>query len=324
MAYVSNMAKDLAFDQREFPCIIQNDGSVTTLEQAKEWIKTNLDALKKELNATGAILFRGFPVDSPQTYDAFFATFGYGNFTYKESLSNAVRINHTEYVFTANEAPKDVEIYLHNEMAQTPIYPNIISLFCESAAEEGGATAVCRSDLIYDRLVAEMPEETNKLEQMGIKYTTVMPSEDAPSSGQGRSWKSTLSVDSVEQAEARLTNLGYSWVWNEDGSLAAQTGALPAIKSFEEGRKVFFNQIIAAYMGWKGVRENPSKALCYGDGSAFSKEFLEKIVEISRELAYDIAWQDGDVAIVNNHLAMHGRLPFKGDRPRKVFVVLGK
>jgi len=235
-----------------------------------------------------------------------------------------VRINHTERVFTANEAPKNIEIYLHNEMAQTPFYPNIISLFCESAAEKGGETILCRSDFIYEKLHSKEPELTEKLERAGVKYTTLMPLSDDPETGQGRSWKGTLSVSSVSEADKKLESLGCVWQWMYDVSLKAQTAALPAIRSLDDGRKVFFNQIIAAFSGWKGVKENPSSALCFGDNTGFSKDFLDTIVDIAKQHSYNLSWQDGDVAVVDNNLAMHGRLPFSGDRKRKVLVVLGR
>lgn len=323
MPYISTMLADLKYSEKEFPTIIVNDGSITSLAQAQTWVENNLESLEKELNCTGAILFRGFPITDAQSYDAFFSAFNYPNFTYKESLSNAVRINHTEYVFTANEAPKEVEIYLHNEMAQTPIYPERISLFCEKSALEGGETAICRSDSLYSALLAAEPALMNKLEKTGIKYTTCMPAEDSPESGQGRSWRGTLNVDTVDQAEAKLQQLGYSWQWAEDGSLKAQTAALPAIRELNGGRKVFFNQIIAAYMGWKGVKASPEIALCFGDDSNFSKAFLDSMVNLAEEITFDVPWQDGDVAVVDNNLAMHGRRPYSGDRKRKVLVVLG-
>jgi len=323
MPYTSSMLVDLKYSEQEFPTIVVNDGSVETIEQAKLWVTENLESLKKELGCSGAILFRGFPIADAQGFDEFFAAFEYPNFTYKESLSNAVRVNHTEYVFTANEAPKDVEIYLHNEMAQTPIYPGIISLFCENAADQGGETVICRSDFVYKRLLASEPKLTAELEAKGIKYTTMMPAQDAPESGQGRSWRGTLSVESIAEAEEKLGSLGYSWQWNEDGSLSAQTSALPAIRGLKAERKVFFNQIIAAYSGWKGVKDNPSKALCFGDDSEIPKHFLDTIVSIAHDASYNLLWQDGDVAIVDNNLAMHGRLPYSGDRKRKVLVVLG-
>ncbi len=323
MPYISNMLDQLEYSQQHFPTIITNDGSITNSAQLEQWASENLPTLKKELSCTGAILFRGFPVADAVGYHNFFSAFDYPNFTYKESLSNAVRINHTEYVFTANEAPKEIEIYLHNEMAQTPIYPEIISLFCEHAADHGGATTICRSDEIYSRLLIEEPELTEKMEHHGVKYTTLMPAQDSPESGQGRSWRGTLSVETTAQAEDKLRSLGYTWQWHDNGSLSAQTAALPAIRTLEDGRKVFFNQLIAAYMGWKGVKENPATALCFGDDSELGKGFLDTIVSIAKSLSYNVEWQDGDVAIVDNNIAMHGRQPYSGDRKRKVLVALG-
>ncbi len=323
MPYTSTMGAGLKYSEQHFPTIIGNDGSAKTIGQSKLWIKENLESLKRELGCTGAVLFRGFPVSSAKDFDAFFSAFDYQNFTYKESLSNAVRVNQTEFVFTANEAPKEVEIYLHNEMAQTPVYPGIISLFCEETAYQGGETAICRSDFIYSQLLTVEPALTKKLEELGVKYTTAMPDQDVPESGQGRSWRGTLSVDTIAQAEEKLGSLNYSWQWNEDKSLAAQTTALPAIKTLENNRKTFFNQMIAAYLGWEGVKENPAKALCFGDDSAIPKSFLDAIVTIAQSLSYNIKWQNGDVAIVDNNLAMHGRLPYFGERKRKALVVLG-
>lgn len=323
MTYSCSMLADLEFNRDNFPSIIVNDGSISTLEQARSWISNNRDILKKELACTGALLFRGFPVTDAVSYDSFFSAFGYNNFTYEESLSNAVRINYTELVFSANEAPKDVEIYLHNEMAQTPVFPNIISLFCEKTADTGGATILCRSDTVHEKLALAEPQLVEKLAREGVKYTNTMPSGDNPDSAQGRGWQSTLSVTTKEQAEEKLQGLGYRWHWHEDGSLSAQTRALPAIKSVDGDRRVFFNQIIAAYQGWKGVKEDPSVGLCFGDDSAIPKQFLDTICEIAAETAYDLMWQAGDVAVVDNHLSMHGRRPYGGDSVRRVLVTLG-
>ena len=150
-----------------------------------------------------------------------------------------------------------------------------------------------------------------------------MPGEDNRESGQGHSWKSTLSIETVEQAEEKLARLGYSWEWQQDGSLKATTGKLPAVRTLDCGRQVFFNQIIAAYMGWSGVREHHQDTLRFGDDSEIPKAWLEEIAELSEDYVYDVAWQAGDVAMVNNNLAMHGRRPYGGESKRQVLVALG-
>lgn len=309
-----------------FPSVIVNDGSVTSLSQCKSWVSDNMKELERQLKSSGAILFRGFPVDSAETFDAFSNAFAYPNFTYKESLSNAVRINFTKRVFTANEAPKDVEIYLHHEMAQTPISPSKVFFFCKSAADKGGATPLCRSDMLFAELAKKAPDLAQNFADKGLKYTSHMPAEDDHKSGQGRSWKSTLSVESKQQAEHKLAELGYSWSWMEDSSLKATTPVLPAVVDLggADGKnvKVFYNQLIAAYMGWKGVKENPASAITFGDGSHIPIAALELVASLAAQFTFDLPWQDGDVALVDNYMAMHGRKPYSGDRRREVLVAL--
>ncbi|MFQ3197321.1 MAG: hypothetical protein ACI8R9_000937 [Paraglaciecola sp.] len=305
-----------------FPRVVLNDGSLKTLSDCSQWIAQHKVELEAELKASGAILFRGFPLDSAETFDEFSNAFGYPNFTYKESLSNAVRINFTERVFTANEAPKDVEIFLHHEMAQTPISPSKVFFFCKAAADEGGETPLCRSDLLFTQLKLQAPKLAEDFINKGLKYTTHMPSEDDALSGQGRSWKSTLSVESQGEAEAKLKALGYSWVWTQDGGLRATTPVLPAVVALDNGTEVFYNQLIAAFMGWKGVRENPSSAITFGDGTAIPVEVLQLATDLAKKYTFDLPWQDGDVALVDNYMSMHGRRPYSGARKREVLVAL--
>lgn len=149
-----------------------------------------------------------------------------------------------------------------------------------------------------------------------------MPAASDEQSGQGRSWKDTLSVTSVEDAETKLAELGYTWKWQADGSLMTTTPVLPAVRQLENGMEVFYNQLIAAYMGWEGVKENPSKAITFGDGSAIPVEALKLIVDLSKAFTFDVCWQEGDVALIDNKTTMHGRRPFDGEKKRQVLVAL--
>jgi len=316
------LSDQLEFGCSVFPRAVINNGKCKSVNDFATWLNTHIETIETELTRSGAILFRDFPVTSAETFDAFSAAFNYPSFTYQESLSNAVRINFTERVFTANEAPKDVEIYLHHEMAQTPVSPDKLFFFCKSAADAGGATPICRSDKLFSALSAKAPELAKEFADKGLIYTTQMPDLDDAESGQGRSWRSTLSVENTEQAEQKLKELGYTWLWMDDGSLRASTPVLPAVRTLENGTQVFYNQLIAAYMGWRGVRENPSSAITFGDGSHIQAKDLKMIVELSKEFTYDIKWQDGDVALLDNKMTMHGRRPFTGERKRQVLVAL--
>lgn len=293
-----------------FPAVVTANGT----RNLASWIGANKAAVDETLKAAGAVLFRGFDVPGHDDFDAVVGSYGDENFPYAESLSNAVRVNLTPRVFTANEAPPETAIFLHHEMAQTPIYPSKLFFYCAIAPDGGGATPVCRSDWLLERLEAEVPDVVAKFETLGVRYTNVMPAENDAGSGQGRSWKSTLSVETREAAEARLKELGYEWAWLEDGSLRATSPSLDAIRTLADGRRVFFNQLIAAWRGWKDRRNNPSKSVMFGDGSPIEDAHMDAAVRISDEISADVAWQQGDVVLVDNFLVMHGRRPFQGKR----------
>ncbi len=292
----------------EFPGIIPGGGDLAA------FLSVNKGAVDAALADAGALLFRGFDVPDPTAFDAAIAGYGEEGFTYEDSLSNAVRTNVTSRVFTANEAPPTTEIFLHHEMAQTPLYPSKLFFYCEVAAAAGGATPLCRSDWVLTRLASEAPSFVDRVASEGVRYTNVMPGDDDAGSGQGRSWRSTLSVSDTAAAEERLGQLGYSWEWQADGSLRATTPALPAVRTLPDGRRSFFNQLIAAFRGWADSRNDPNRAITFGDGTPIEATDMEPAIRLADELTHDLAWQAGDVALIDNFAVMHGRRPFKGKR----------
>jgi len=301
-------------DEKPFPLVLQCRRPEADLATVCEWVARHADQLDRQCHAHGTILFRDFPLHSDQDFDRFVTAFGYPNFPYKESLSNAVRVNRTERVFTANEAPPEVTIYFHHEMAQTPVYPSKLFFFCEQPADEGGATPLCRSDVVFARLQEECPQFAADCETKGLKYSNVMPAHDDAASGMGRSWQSTWRAENREAAEARMAALGYTAEWLDDGCLRATTPVLPAVRSLSDGRKSFFNQLIAAFKGWKDERNDPTKAITFGDGSPLDRQAVERATEIAYEVAFDVPWHAGDVALVDNLVVMHGRRTFSGTR----------
>jgi len=297
-----------------FPLALACQSPDMSLVAACDWLHERRDELLAEAAEHGAVLFRGFPLATPEDFDVFVAAFDLRNFPYEESLSNAVRIVKTPRVFTANEAPPNVNIYFHHEMAQTPMYPSRLFFFCEQPAAEGGATPLCRSDILWERLSQRCPQFAKDCEAKGLKYTNVMPTENDPTSGMGRGWQSTLRAATRDAAEQRLRGLGYSWEWLPSGDLRATTPVLPAVLPLGDGRKSFFNQLIAAFQGWKDTRNDPSKAITFGDGAPLDRDAVNVATELAEELAFNVPWQRGDVALVDNFVTMHGRRTFTGTR----------
>ncbi len=303
-----------SYSDSVFPTLIINEERELDLPSSIAWVKRERQRLFDMLSSSGTVLFRGFPLSAPEDFDAFVEAFDEPGFTYKESLSNAVRVNLTDRVFTANEAPPEVGIFLHHEMAQTPLFPSKLYFFCETAADTGGETPVCRSDILLDKIKELDPEFVQTCRDKQVKYSLIMPDADDPESGQGRGWQSTLGVDTREQAEVRLEKLGYSWKWLGDGSLRTTTPALPAIREADNGREAFFNQLIAAFLGWADTSHTGIHKIAFGDGSAMPEATMQKVCDLAEELTVNLPWQAGDVALVDNFQVMHGRRPFVGRR----------
>ncbi len=308
-AFIRSMTDDMAIkNPHDFPTIISGDGDLAG------YLAAHKLAVDEKLQTNGAVLFHGFDVPGAPEFDAAVAAYGEANFPYAESLSNAVRVNVTNRVFTANEAPPSTSIFLHHEMAQTPVYPSKLFFYCEIAPEEGGATPLCRSDILFELLQQKQPELVSDFTVKGVRYTNIMPGEDDAGSGQGRSWRSTLSVGERDAAEVRLQSLGYDWQWMDKGSLRVTSPKLDAVRTLGDGRQVFFNQLIAAFRGWSDKRNEASKSVAFGDGTPITRVDMAAAIEISDALSYDLKWQAGDVALVDNFLVMHGRRPFEGKR----------
>lgn len=160
-------------------------------------------------------------------------------------------------VFTANESPADQLIPFHHEMAQSKTNPGTLLFYCQTPAQRGGETPIVLSSLVAE------------LEEKGVRYVRVLPEEDDASSAIGRGWKSTFAVQTREEAEAVGRSMDMELEWLPSGGLLKTTTAVMAATKKDDragGKTAWFNSILAAYTGWKDSRNDPTKAVVFGDG----------------------------------------------------------
>lgn len=299
----------------------QTTAFVTT-DAVAEWVARNQSQLVGLAQRHGAILLRGFcpPLSTAADFDAVGKAFGLDEFPYIGGAAPRTVI--TGSVFTANESPADQLIPFHHEMAQSKTHPGTLFFYCQKPPPEGGETPIVLSNLVYERIKEEFPEFAAELEAKGVRYVRVLPEEDDPSSAIGRGWKSTFAVQTKKEAEKVGRSMGMELAWlpcgdsNSSRLLRTTTAVMPATKKDPraEGKTAWFNSIVAAFTGWKDERNDPRKAVVFGDGKQLDAEVLGRCLEIMNELAVAFRWERGDVLVVDNWVTLHSRNSFQGER----------
>merc|ERR1719183_577274 len=226
-------------------------------------------------------------------------------------------------VFTSNESPPSEPIPFHHEMAQLENPPQFLFFYCDVEAKEGGETPIIISNQVYRYFSETHPEFCKKVEELGIRYTRIMPEVDDSDSAIGRSWRNTFLVETKEEAEEKMRAAGTTWTWREDGELYTQTAAIPAIRTDSRtDKKLFFNSLVAAFMGWQDVRNDRFTSVHLGDGSPVDREALEDMAAWMSEAAVAFQWKKGDVLIIDNRVALHSRKSYTP--PRRILAAIGR
>lgn len=294
----------------------------TSTAAVADWIARNRSQLVQRAQAHGAVLLRGFcpPLATAADFDTVCGAFGLDPFPYVGGAAPRTVVSGS--VFTANESPADQLIPFHHEMAQSRTHPGTLFFYCMTPPARGGETPIVLSNLVYERVRSRFPEFVRELEDKGVRYVRVLPEHDDPSSAIGRGWRSTFAAASRSEAERAGREMGMELEWldgeGEEGSLLLKmtTAVMPAVKRDPRagGKTAWFNSIVAAFTGWKDARNDPRRAVVFGDGSPLGAEVVGACLDIMDELAVSFEWQRGDVLMVDNWVTLHSRKSFVGER----------
>ncbi|XVF86708.1 hypothetical protein PTKIN_Ptkin18bG0063600 [Pterospermum kingtungense] len=305
-----------------FPSVLSPNpaSSPPSLPVFAKAIKSQKPFLDSLLLKSGAVVFRGFAVETAKEFNDVVEAFGFEELPYVGGA--APRTNVVGRVFTANESPPDQKIPFHHEMAQVPEFPSKLFFFCEVEPGSGGETPIVLSHVVYERMKEKYPEFVGRLEEHGLIYTRVLGEGDDPSSPIGRGWKSTFLTTDKRVAEERAAKLGTKLEWIGDG-VKTIMGPIPAVKyDKSRGRKIWFNSMVAAYTGWEDARNDPVKAVTFGDGKPLPADIIYDCLKILEEESVAIPWKKGDVLLIDNWAVLHSRRPFAP--PRRVLASLCK
>ncbi|KAJ5632581.1 hypothetical protein N7490_008920 [Penicillium lividum] len=282
----------------------------------------------KRLAQHGALLFRGLPIYNAEDFSKFAHAFGYKP---HEIIGIVVdRPLLAPNVSPANEAPKEVLIYNHNESPQVPHAPEYIFFYGHHTPEKGGESPISSSLEIFNRAQREIPKFVTELAEKGILSRVTYKNEKQYEGGstlRQAFGKEIVEGDDIEtrraKIEAQIARYGRgkhtTWEWTDDSLVL--THRLPGIRTQPGTNLPTLFTGLASY--WKnsqvniGARKNVTQQL-FGDGTVIPEKYLAHLAKITDEVRVLHRWQEGDVLVFDNVIAQHGREPWEGEQTDRV------
>ena len=283
------------------------------------WAAARRPWIEALLHRHGAILFRGFGIVSPEAFEAFAGSVCDELFD-ENGEHEAVSGN----VYTPVFYPPGRRLLWHNENSFNHSWPTRILFCCARPASAGGETPLADSREIYRRLD---PGLRRRFEEKGVLYMRHY------GTGAGLDWRTVFGTGDRAEVEARCAGEGFSADWKEGGEVLRTRCVRPAVvRHPATGEPCWFNQAQHWHVACldPDVREailascnedDLPRSCSFGDGTPIEDSAMAEILGLYAELEVAFPWQAGDVVLVDNLLAAHGRNPFSGER--RILVALG-
>ncbi len=262
----------------------------------------------------GAILFRGFSVESPAAFNQFCRLLTHELLPYTERSTPR---SHVEgEVYTSTEYPPEATIPLHCEMAYTKTWPSYVWFYSQIAAETGGETPICDAMKVYELI---SPKTRERFADQGVLYVrNFRKGIDLP-------WQEVYGVSTESELEAYCSAHDIGFEWLEQGVLRTRARAQAVIRHPSKGQMVWFNQAhlfhvsnleptLRGFLLKRYTELGVPRNSFYGDGSAIEPEVLAEIRAAYAQAELAFPWEAGDVLMVDNMQVSHGRRPFTGER----------
>ncbi|MEP7054475.1 MAG: TauD/TfdA family dioxygenase [Actinomycetota bacterium] len=280
-----------------------------------DWAANNYEQVQSLIHEHGVLMFRGFDLRTAEAFErAAGALAGEGLYGDYGDLPREVQ---GEKIFGSTPYPADQMIFFHNESSHMAHWPMRIFFYSQIAAETGGATPLVDCRESYRTLD---PEVRDAFETNGLLYTRNFAAGiDVP-------WQSFFGTDDQALVEAKCTEAGTGFEWLKGGDQLRISQRCDAVHTHPvTGDKVFFNQVLlhhpaalppetrSALLSLLDVDDLPRNCY-YGDGSVIPDEVIAHVFDVYGRIGVHERWNAGEMMMIDNMLACHGRDPFTGSR----------
>ncbi|BBD60564.1 taurine catabolism dioxygenase TauD/TfdA [Nostoc sp. HK-01] len=296
---------------KNFPLVIKS--SVRKLDLAV-WASTNRDFINTQLLKHGAILFRGFNIDAIAEFEQVIKAICFEAMEYRYRASPRTQVS--DRIYTSTDYPADQSIFPHNEHAYSPSFPLKIFFFCVTPAQQGGETPVGSCREIFARIEPKIRERFIEKKVMYVRNF---------GDGFGLPWQTVFQTTEKAKVEEYCHIHDIKFEWKDGDRLRTRQIGPAVVKHPLTGELVWFNH--ATFFHVSTLEKNTREALLsgfkeedlptntyYGDGSPIEPSVLASLREVYQQAMVSFPWQKGDILMLDNMLAVHGRAPFVGTR----------
>jgi alpha-ketoglutarate-dependent taurine dioxygenase len=279
-----------------------------------DWAASNRELIEAQLLKHGGLLFRGFNLKQVSEFERFINAVSGEAIEYHERSSPRSRIGGN--IYTSTDHPPDQHIFLHNEQSYNLTFPLRIFFFCVSPSERGGETLLADTRKVYARI---QPEIREKL--IGSRYMYVRNF----GRGFGLTWQTAFQTTERSAVELYCREHDIEFEWRGDDLLTTQQVRRLSATHPRTRETVWFNhatffhvstlapdlrRILSSAFGEQDLPNNTY----YGDGSPIEPPVMDALREAYLRELVTVSLGEGDVLMLDNMLASHGRAPFVGSR----------
>lgn len=284
------------------------------------WAARNREFIETEVVRHGGILFRGFDITTPVTFEKLCRAVSTELLEYNERSSPRTQVSPN--VYTSTDYPANQPIFLHNENSYQRTFPQKIFFFCLTPAQTGGETPIADCRKVFQRI---SPKVRERFMEKGWLYVRNL------GDGFGLPWQAVFQTESPEVVERECLRKGIKVEWKPDQRLRLSTVLPAVVKHPQSGELSWFNHATFFHITTLDAalrevlleefdEEDLPTNTFYGDGSRIEPQVLEELREAYREETVSFPYEAGDVMLLDNMLTAHGRAPYSG--PRKILVAM--
>ncbi|MBW4671555.1 MAG: TauD/TfdA family dioxygenase [Cyanomargarita calcarea GSE-NOS-MK-12-04C] len=300
------------------PIVMQ---SSDTNADITNWIESNQELIQKELYKYGAILWRGFNLDTAPAFEQVCLKLCSNLFNDngehpRESISGNV--------YTPVFYPKNEKLLWHNENSFNYHWPRKIFFGCCQPAQQGGETVIVDSRQVFQLID---PKIRDKFIEKKVMYLRNYNSRF------GLNWQTVFQTEDKAEVEAICTKAFIDFEWKDCGGLRTRS-VRPAVVNHPQTKEItWFTQLQHWHISCLDMevqealvssfsKEDLPRNCYYGDGSAIEDSIISEISAVYQKLEASFPWQSGDLLMLDNLLTAHGRNSYVGER--KLLVTMGE